>query len=65
MQRDQIGYWSGILRQLLAEEQLRTDLRNAADAQQDSVQALIERVAVVAVEEDERLVSSPAFPRSC
>ena len=33
-----------------------TDLGNAADAEQDAVQALIKRVAVVAVEEYERLV---------
>ena len=44
------------LRQLGPEEELRADLRDAADAQEDAVQALIERVAVVAVEEEERLV---------
>ena len=45
-----------VLRRLLAEVKLRADVRDAADAEQDAVQALVERVAVVAVEEDQRLV---------
>ena len=56
MQRDQIGILVRELRQLGAEEELWADLRDAADAQKDAVQILVERIAVVAVEEDERLV---------
>ena len=51
------------LRRLGSEVKLRADLRDAADAQQDAVQALIERVAVVAVEEDERLVLFQLSPK--
>ena len=52
-----------VLGQLLTEEQLRTNLRNAADAQKDAVQAFIKRVAVVAIEEHQRLALLQLSPK--
>jgi hypothetical protein len=45
------------------EEELGADLRNAADAQEDTVQAFIERIAMIAVEEQQRLVLLQLAPK--
>src|SRR5690606_12827835 len=61
---DWILVWE--LGRLGAEVQLRSDLGNSAHAKQDPIQALVQRVSVVAVKEQQRpalLKLSPEVPK--